>query len=115
GVELEVAISHPDFTDMEQQRALRALAVDGVEPRPTGSAGLEYLGVAAGSVDAVAYSWEAAWDHAAGLLLVAEAGGANETVDGQPFRLVGGNALPFTAARDTATARRMVELLRAGG
>ncbi|CAM5342438.1 hypothetical protein SALBM135S_10099 [Streptomyces alboniger] len=31
-----------------------------------------------------------------------------------PFRISGGNALPFTAARDAATARRVVDLLAAG-
>ncbi|MBA0052166.1 inositol monophosphatase [Streptomyces sp. AJS327] len=115
GAALEVATSHPDFTTVEQRRALRALSVEGVTDRPTGSAGLEYLAVARGQLDAVVYSWEAAWDHAAGLLLVSEAGGVNATVAGQPFRLAGDNDLPFTAARDEPTARRMVELLREGG
>ncbi|MGW7513993.1 inositol monophosphatase family protein [Streptomyces sp. NPDC054796] len=114
GAPLRVATSHPDFTTEEQKRALLGLRTEGVEPRPCGSAGLEYLAVARGELDAVAFSWEAAWDHAAGLLLVAEAGGASATVADEPFRLAGGNALPFTAARDAATARRMVGLLRAG-
>jgi fructose-1,6-bisphosphatase/inositol monophosphatase family enzyme len=114
GKVLEVATSHPDFTTDAQKRSLLGLRTDGVAPRPCGSAGLEYLAVARGKVDAVAFSWEAAWDHAAGLLLVAEAGGESRTVAGEPFRLAGGNALPFTAARDAGTARRMVGLLRAG-
>ena len=111
---LVVAVSHPDYTDEAQERALAGLRAEGggVRTRPTGSAGLEYLAVADGTLDAVAYSWEAAWDHAAGLLLVAEAGGASATVAGEPFRLAGGNELPFTAARDAATVRRMVGLLR---
>lgn len=114
GKVLEVATSHPDFTTAEQKRALLGLRTDGVAPRPCGSAGLEYLAVASGELDAVAFSWEAAWDHAAGLLLVSEAGGASATIKGEPFRLAGGNALPFTAARDAGTARRMVGLLREG-
>ncbi len=73
GRDLEVATSHPDFTTEDQKRALLGLRVDGVRPRPCGSAGLEYLAVARGELDAVAFSWELAWDHAAGLLLVAEA------------------------------------------
>ncbi|NEC50904.1 inositol monophosphatase, partial [Actinospica acidiphila] len=32
---------------------------------------------------------------------------------GRPFDIRGGNTLPFTAARDEATARRVVELLSA--
>ncbi|CAM5386470.1 inositol monophosphatase family protein [Streptomyces fumanus] len=111
GRELRVATSHPDYTTDEQKRALLALRTPGVAPRPCGSAGLEYLAVARGECDAVAFSWEAAWDHAAGLLLVEEAGGTHLTITGEPFRITGGNELPFTAARDAATARRVVALL----
>ncbi|MFE7901846.1 inositol monophosphatase family protein [Streptomyces sp. NPDC057424] len=114
GRDLRVATSHPDYTTDAEKHALLGLRADGVAPRPCGSAGLEYLAVARGELDAVAFSWEAAWDHAAGLLLVEEAGGAHLTLAGEPFRVVGGNALPFTAARDTATARRVVGLLSGG-
>ncbi|WP_316781942.1 inositol monophosphatase family protein [Streptomyces sasae] len=112
GRDLEIATSHPDYTTDAQKRALHALWADGVAPRACGSAGLEYLAVARGELDATAFSWEAAWDHAAGLLLVEEAGGAHLTLDGEPFRITGGNTLPFTAARDAATARRVVDLLQ---
>ncbi|MFB7027750.1 MULTISPECIES: inositol monophosphatase family protein [unclassified Streptomyces] len=111
GEVLEVASSHPDYTTPEQKRALLGLDTDGVRPRPCGSAGLEYLAVARGALSGVAFSWEYAWDHAAGLLLVAEAGGADTTLAGEPFRVTGGNALPFTAARDAATAERIRTLL----
>ncbi|TQE33469.1 inositol monophosphatase [Streptomyces ipomoeae] len=114
GRDLEVATSHPDYTTEEQKEALLGLWTEGVAPRACGSAGLEYLAVARGRLDATAFSWEAAWDHAAGLLLVEEAGGAHLTSTGEPFRITGGNALPFTAARDTATARRVVGLLSDG-
>jgi fructose-1,6-bisphosphatase/inositol monophosphatase family enzyme len=113
GRDLEIATSHPDYTTDAQKRALLGLWTDGVRTRPCGSAGLEYLAVARGELDATAFSWEAAWDHAAGLLLVEEAGGAHLTLTGEPFRITGGNTLPFTTARDAATARRVVELLRA--
>ncbi|MER7970279.1 inositol monophosphatase family protein, partial [Streptomyces sp. NPDC096080] len=75
GRDLRVATSHPDYTTDAQKRVLHTLSVDGIAPRPCGSAGLEYLAVARGELDATAFSWEAAWDHAAGLLLVEEAGG----------------------------------------
>ncbi len=114
GRDLEVATSHPDYTTDDQKRALLGLRTDGVAPRACGSAGLEYLAVARGELDATAFSWEAAWDHAAGILLVEEAGGAHLTLSGEPFRITGGNALPFTAARDAATARRVVALLADG-
>ncbi|MEU0471854.1 inositol monophosphatase family protein [Streptomyces olivaceus] len=117
GRDLRVATSHPDYTTDEQKRDLLALRTPGVAPRPCGSAGLEYLAVALGECDATAFSWEAAWDHAAGLLLVEEAGGTHLTRSGEPFRITGGNDLPFTAARDAATARRVAALLagEAGG
>ncbi|MEV5959371.1 inositol monophosphatase family protein [Streptomyces sp. NPDC051987] len=111
GRDLRVATSHPDYTTDAQKRALFPLWTDGVAPRACGSAGLEYLAVARGESEATAFSWEAAWDHAAGLLLVEEAGGAHLTLTGEPFRVTGGNALPFTAARDAATAHRIVDLL----
>ncbi|MCP9956605.1 MULTISPECIES: inositol monophosphatase family protein [Streptomyces] len=112
GAALRVATSHPDHTTPAQKRAIEGLAAGGVVPRPCGSAGLEYLAVARGDSDAVAFTWEYAWDHAAGLLLVTEAGGTHRTIDGVPFRVTGGNALPFTAARDAATAARVAALLR---
>lgn len=111
--DLRVATSHPDYTTEEEKRALLGLWTEGVAPRACGSAGLEYLAVARGELDATAFSWEAAWDHAAGLLLVEEAGGAQLTRAGVPFRITGHNVLPFTAARDTDTARRVVRLLGA--
>ncbi|WP_328379278.1 inositol monophosphatase [Streptomyces sp. NBC_00440] len=114
GAELQVATSHPDFTTPEQKSSLLALRTEGIRTRPCGSAGLEYLAVAGGTLDAVAFNWELAWDHAAGLLLVEEAGGAHLTFTGEPFRVTGGNALPFTAARDAATAHRVHQLLAAG-
>ncbi|MEN3583339.1 inositol monophosphatase family protein [Streptomyces sp. ZYX-F-203] len=114
GRALRVATSHPDFTTREEKSALLGLRVRGVAPRPCGSAGLEYLAVARGELDSTAFSWEAAWDHAAGLLLVEEAGGAQMTRSGEPFRIGGGNTLPFAAARDTATARRVSGLLAKG-
>ncbi|GAA2516847.1 inositol monophosphatase family protein [Streptomyces gobitricini] len=113
GAVLDVATSHPDYTTPEQKAALLGLDTEGVRARPCGSAGLEYLAVARGELDAVAFSWEYAWDHAAGLLLVEEAGGAHATLTGAPFRVTGANALPFTAARDRATADRVRGLLAA--
>ncbi|GFH39074.1 inositol monophosphatase family protein [Streptomyces pacificus] len=111
---LQVATSHPDFTTPREKAALLALTAEGVHSRPCGSAGLEYLAVARGELEAVAFSWESSWDHAAGLLLVEEAGGTDLTLSGERFRVTGGNALPFTAARDAATARFVRELLASG-
>ncbi|MFD6415659.1 inositol monophosphatase family protein [Streptomyces sp. NPDC060194] len=111
GEPVRVATSHPDYTTPEQKRALLRLSVEGVAARPCGSAGLEYLAVARGESDAVAFDWELAWDHAAGLLLVEETGGAHLTLAGAPFRLTGGNALPFVAAANPELAARLRDLL----
>ncbi|MBW1600570.1 inositol monophosphatase [Streptomyces sp. JJ66] len=111
GAPLRVATDHPDFIDEDRRRALLRLRVEGIAPRPSGSAGLEYLKVATGELDATAYGWENPWDHAAGLLLVAEAGGTHATSDGTAFTLTGGNALPFVAARDAATQGRILSVL----
>ncbi|MCC9306127.1 inositol monophosphatase [Kitasatospora sp. RB6PN24] len=113
GSELRVAITHPDYTSPEEKAVLARLEVPGVRPRYCGAAGLEYLRVARGDMDALAFSWPAAWDHAAGLLLVAEAGGAHYTVSGAPFWVDRDNALPFAIARDDATAIRVRDLLAA--
>ncbi|GGZ56300.1 inositol monophosphatase [Streptomyces subrutilus] len=110
--ELRVAMAHPFYTSEEDKRALARLDVPGVAARPCGSAGLEYLRVARGEMDALAFTWPSAWDHAAGLLLVAEAGGHQSTVAGVPFRVDRDNALPFAVGRDEATALRVRELLR---
>ncbi|TXS57537.1 inositol monophosphatase family protein [Streptomyces sp. t39] len=111
GAVLRVAISHPDYSSPEEKRLLLGLSVPGVQAEPCGSAGLEYLRVARGELDATVFSWEYAWDHAAGLLLVTEAGGCQLTVAGKPFGVAGDNVLPFTAARDEATARGLLALL----
>ncbi|MEV5505719.1 inositol monophosphatase family protein [Streptomyces orinoci] len=115
GRELQLAVSHHDFTTDAQKRALSPLFGDGLAARPCGSAGLEYLHIAQGTLDGLAFSWENPWDHAAGLLLVAEAGGAAATVAGRPFRIEGGNTLPFAAARDEATLRHILSLLASAG
>jgi fructose-1,6-bisphosphatase/inositol monophosphatase family enzyme len=64
----------------------------------------EYVELASGRRTAMVLTWELPWDHAAGLLLFAEAGGVAVAHDGAPFRLAGGNALPFVVAPDAETA-----------
>lgn len=112
---LRLWISNPVFRDAEEREALGRLAAAGVQTVPcTTSAGLAYLEVARGLADGVAFFWEAPWDHSAGLLLVSEAGGASLTPAGEPFRVAGGNRLPFTVARDARTAQRVVRTLGVG-
>ncbi|MER5349353.1 inositol monophosphatase family protein [Kitasatospora sp. NPDC002551] len=117
GAPLEIAASYPFHATPATRRALLRLRAEGmrtqgVRIRPcAGSAGLEYVEIARGALDATVFGWENAWDHAAGLLLVAEAGGAHATLAGTPFRLAGGNTLPFVTARDATTTARVRRLL----
>ena len=71
------------------------------------TSGLEYIELAAGRRSAMIVTWEFPWDHAAGVLLHAEAGGVAIDCDGRPFRLAGGNALPFVVAPDAECAARV--------
>ncbi|THA25996.1 inositol monophosphatase [Streptomyces sp. RKND-216] len=112
GAVLGVATSYYVYSDEAQKEALLRLRSPGFETRPITSAGCAYLDVASGVADAVAFAWENPWDHAAGLLLVREAGGAGATLAGEPFRLTGGNALPLAAARDAASLGRVLGVLR---
>jgi len=50
-----------------------------------GCAGAEYLEILAGRADFNLYRSTKAWDHAAGTLMVAEAGGLAERFDGRPY------------------------------
>lgn len=109
---LRLWTSNPVFRTGRERALLARLEESGAVCAPCTCAGLAYLDVARGVSDGVAFFWELPWDHAAGLLLVAEAGGADRTVAGAPFRVAGGNELPFTAARDAATAARIVAVLR---
>ncbi|WP_323377873.1 inositol monophosphatase family protein [Streptomyces smaragdinus] len=114
GADLTVATSSPQYISDAEHRRLLRLETPGVARRNTGSAGLEYLRIARGELDAVAYTWENPWDHAAGLLLVTEAGGVHRTAGGVPFRVTGGNELPFVTARDEATLGHILGLLGGG-
>ncbi|MER7763828.1 inositol monophosphatase family protein [Streptomyces sp. NPDC097619] len=112
GAVLRVAAADPVYTSDQDKRNLARLDVPGVSAVPCGSAGLAYLDVARGRTDALAFTWPSAWDHAAGLLLVTEAGGSHSTVAGEPFRVDRDNALPFAVGRDAATTARIRALLR---
>jgi len=108
---LRIWTSDPVFrTGAERVRLARLAAAATSLPCQT-SAGLAYLEVARGRADAVAFFWEAPWDHAAGTLLVTEAGGSSLTLAGRPFAIPGGNALPFTTARDEPTARWIIDTM----
>lgn len=110
---LLVSSARPEHLTAEQHRRLYGLGAEhGVKACASGSAGCDYLYVARGQLDAVSYVYDNPWDHAAGLLLVAEAGGAVLGVSGEAWRMADG-AVQFAAARDEATVRRVVGLFHA--
>jgi fructose-1,6-bisphosphatase/inositol monophosphatase family enzyme len=108
-----MASARPAHLTGEQYERFYGLGpAHGVKACASGSAGCDYLDVARGQLDAVAYVYDNPWDHSAGILLVAEAGGTVLGAAGRPWRMADG-ARPFTASRDTATAHRVAALLRA--
>ena len=112
---LPVTTSHPVWWPHGYGRGVDAMRDAGLDVRYFDACGIEYLDLAAGSRSAMVLTWEYCWDHAAGLLLVAEAGGHVAALDGTPVRLAGGNALPFVASADPGTTERIRHLITALG
>ena len=108
-MDVDISTSRPKFWTEHSRLAISALSTHGAWLMYSDGAGLEYLTLASGRRTAALMVWENVWDHAAGLLLHAEAGGVTITSDGSPFRLAGGNALPFVVAPDAATAKAVIE------
>lgn len=106
--DVPVSTSRPKFWNERARQAITALSTHGVWLSYGDGAGLEYVTLAAGKRTCSLMVWENVWDHAAGLLLHAEAGGVSMTSDGTPFRLAGGNALPFVIAPDAVTAKAII-------
>ena len=109
---LDIVTSQPHWWTPEARAQTHALARRRVSLAYFDTSGLEYVELAAGRRSAMILGWEFPWDHAAGILLHAEAGGVSLTADGTPFRLSGGNSLPFVSAPDEATALAVHEAMR---
>ncbi|HWG28301.1 inositol monophosphatase [Actinospica sp.] len=107
-MDVDVSTSRPKFWNESAREAISALSTHGAWLCYSDGAGLEYVTMADGRRTCALMVWENVWDHAAGLLLHAEAGGFSMTSDGMPFRLAGGNALPFVVAPDAATAKAVL-------
>jgi fructose-1,6-bisphosphatase/inositol monophosphatase family enzyme len=101
---LPVVVPIPVWYSAETRARINSLSRTPVSLSYLDTSGLEYIEVAAGRRTAMVITWENVWDHAAGLLLVAEAGGVAVTRDGTGFRLSGGNPLPLFVAPDPETA-----------
>jgi fructose-1,6-bisphosphatase/inositol monophosphatase family enzyme len=101
---LDVVVSQPKWWNAQERARMNALAGYQVSMSYLDTSGIEYIELASGRRSAMVLTWELPWDHAAGLLLHAEAGGAATTADGSAFRLSGGNRLPLVAAPDLRCA-----------
>ncbi|MET0308715.1 MAG: inositol monophosphatase family protein [Sphingomonas sp.] len=77
-------------------------------------AGHEYPVVALGERDFALYWRTLVWDHAAGALILAEAGGVVERLDGTPYR-PGSTETGLLLAHNAATAEIVRSLLRGRG
>jgi fructose-1,6-bisphosphatase/inositol monophosphatase family enzyme len=105
---LDVALPQPRWWAQQDRDRFNALFSTGISPAFFDTSGLAYVELAAGRRAAMVVNWELPWDHAAGLLLHAEAGGQVRTADGRPFELAGGNAMPVVLAPDASIAAQLL-------
>jgi fructose-1,6-bisphosphatase/inositol monophosphatase family enzyme len=104
---LDVCTPQQKWWSAAERADFNALCTHGASLSFFDTSGLEYIELAAGRRSAMIVTWENCWDHAAGLLLHAEAGGSARTAAGEPFRLAGGNRLPLVVGPDEATVARI--------
>jgi len=104
---LDVHTSQQRWWTPRQRDEFNVLCRHGVSLAFFDTSGLEYIELASGRRSVMIVTWENPWDHAAGLLLHAEAGGVARTATGEEFLITGGNALPLVVAPDAVTATRV--------
>ena len=78
-------------------------------------AGAEYLEILSGRADFNLYRMTKPWDHAAGALMIAEAGGEAQRFDGQPYtpaQAVNGGLIAAVHPRTLAEVRGLFEAVR---
>ncbi|HEV2886260.1 MAG TPA: inositol monophosphatase [Jatrophihabitans sp.] len=105
---LDVALPQPRWWGEQDRSRFNALFLTGISPAFFDTSGLVYVELAAGRRSAMLVNWELPWDHAAGLLLHAEAGGHSRTAGGLAFELAGGNAMPVAVAPDATIAAQLL-------
>lgn len=110
-----VIVTDPVFQTPTDRVGARRLRRAGLRTVPAGSVGVAYVRLVGGHAGAAVFGWEKPWDHAAGLLAYAEAGGFHAGRDGACFRVGGGNALPFAVAPDRRLVDRLHRILEGGG
>jgi fructose-1,6-bisphosphatase/inositol monophosphatase family enzyme len=78
-------------------------------------AGLEYLDILSGQVDFSLYRTTKPWDHGAGTLMLAEAGGGSVRFDGQPYtpaQPINSGLIAAADLQTLATVRTLLEAVR---
>ena len=78
-------------------------------------AGAEYLEILSGRADFNLYRMTKPWDHAAGALMIAEAGGEAQRFDGQPYapaQAINGGLIAAVHPRTLAEVRGLFEAVR---
>ena len=87
------------------------IAQHGLTARQLGSAAHEYLALLDGTLDFSCYRRLHPWDHAAGTLMVTEAGGKAATFDGKPYRPVPQPGNSLLMAPDEASWQALRDML----
>jgi fructose-1,6-bisphosphatase/inositol monophosphatase family enzyme len=95
-----VTVTDPQYQTPADHIQIARLRAADIIAAPCDGVGLAYIALAAGESSAAVFGWDSPWDHAAGLLAHAEAGGVQATAAGDAFRLTGGNQLPLAVAAD---------------
>ena len=100
----------PGMTGSVARRDHACLARHGLTVRQLGSAAHEYLAQLDGTLDFSCYRRLHPWDHAAGTLMITEAGGKAATFDGKPYRPVPqpGNSLLMAPDAESWEALREI-------
>lgn len=106
-----VSVTHSAFRTEADKALFDHLSSQAINISESRGAGIEYVAMMEGSIDATVFTWEKAWDHAAGSLFVNEAGGRHSCRDGTKFCLSGGNQLPLVAAWNHDLWLRTIALL----
>lgn len=75
--------------------------------------GVDYPQLLTGGIDYLLYSGSRPWDHAPGLLMLTELGGAVVTLDGAPYDPRAIDSAPLVAARDADLADRVARIVSA--
>lgn len=79
-----------------------------------GSSGIEYMGLGAGAAHIMIDAKLKPWDHAAGVLIHAEAGGYSACLDGQPYRPTHRDS-PLVLAPDEGAWHTVMAVLNEAG